>query len=925
MRRPIDLARRLRPLLATLVLATGLTATLATVPATVSVAATPDCSAVTDWSITVNRTYYFVKIGGGWVSSFGGDGSGQFGTVDLSVSGDSFHAYNPYLATYAAGYTATFDGTLAANCTIGQSTPPGHWFSNHGSVGIFLAAPFDQLAAKKHDISGTVTGPDGKPVAGVVIDVRDANGVVVASVITDGHGQYQTIELAPGHYFVEPATNGDRYKPSVVQVDLSSSSATANFTLGFTEIAGTITGTDGNPLPQVTVVVHNSDGTTAATATTNGDGKYKVDVPGGTYVVQPMLPAKFSDDTFGVVSCDGEADVKGTCRVTSLATGARATASFKLVLTLVVNSTSTEVNEDEVNAKVCDVTPKEPKQTCTLPQAIDVADQMEVPVTVKFDIPVDGDGLPVITATKSMPDDKYASLDATSQPGGHVELTGSGEAAAVGLTVKGPNLTVQGMVVNRFGVDLQIGDFDRIGTPRFPEVGRGAANGDIVQDDVLGAYLDGRYDQGSEGGDHIDLEDVEEGSTFEYTFEAGLLVLGGDHVQIGGPGPGEANTIGGNCCDEAVTEGGMRDDAVQVLYSTHTVVQGNTLTGGAGMAVEAGTFNTIGGQAPGEGNTTATLTVEAENDAVVQGNRIDNGIVMKFNSHVTIGGATSVPGSGAGNQIQSEPRETQEPGIRDYVGTGDAIQGNTITGFEVGVDLVGTTQTSIGGGQGNLGNVIDGNGALPGQAGVVFEVGGRDVLEDGSPGSMGPASHDTLADNQITDYVSGYGVLFHAAEPPQADNEPVDDTITGNQISRVRLGISFGGKYLYNHIRAFPVGPNDYQSYPALLSAVDDGNNIVIKGQADETVNHSLESLKVDIYAQGACGDYRITPGLGEQMMTQTSITPNLGNGLFTLTVPRSLLPKGMLALTATATAPDGSTSEFSPCLGIAASSQPNP
>lgn len=211
-------------------MAAGFTATLVTVPTAISVAATPDCAGVTAWSIDLPETtsYYFVKTGGGWVSSFNSQGTDPFGTVDLSVSGASFHVYNLYLASYSTDYNATFNGTLAANCTIGQSTPPGKWSSNHGSVGIFLASPLDQ-SITKHNISGTVTGSDGAPVAGVWVDVRNANGLVVTAAKTQADGHYQTIDLEAGQYSVELATNRQDFAPSVAPVSLVDASATVDF------------------------------------------------------------------------------------------------------------------------------------------------------------------------------------------------------------------------------------------------------------------------------------------------------------------------------------------------------------------------------------------------------------------------------------------------------------------------------------------------------------------------------------------------------------------------------------------------------------------------------------------------------------------------------------------------------------------------
>ncbi len=245
-----------RPLLVTVVLAGCFMTTVTRVPTPASAAATTNCAGVTDWYIDLPATndYYFVKTGGGWVSSFHGDGSDPFGTISLSTGGGSFHAFNRYLESYAHDYTATFDGKLASNCTIGQSTPPGKWSSNHGSVGIFLASPFDQPAGK-YDIAGTVTGPDGEPVAGIVIDVRTASGAVVASATTGGDGHYQTIELDPATYLVEPATDSEDFSPSVLRVNLVSASVTVNFEEG----CGS-----GSPTPGVTRAARLKSDTAAA-------------------------------------------------------------------------------------------------------------------------------------------------------------------------------------------------------------------------------------------------------------------------------------------------------------------------------------------------------------------------------------------------------------------------------------------------------------------------------------------------------------------------------------------------------------------------------------------------------------------------------------------------------------------------------------
>ena len=98
-----------------------------------SAAAASPCAAVTGWAVTVNTTYYFV----GGVSSYLPDGSEEFGTVSLSVSGTSFHAVDTYIAPNV-GYVATFTGTLSAGCRVA-----GTWTAvpGAGAHGLFTAHP----------------------------------------------------------------------------------------------------------------------------------------------------------------------------------------------------------------------------------------------------------------------------------------------------------------------------------------------------------------------------------------------------------------------------------------------------------------------------------------------------------------------------------------------------------------------------------------------------------------------------------------------------------------------------------------------------------------------------------------------------------------------------------------------------------------
>ena len=122
------------------------------------------CADVTTWAVTVNSTYYFVKSGGGWISSRGPDGSDQFGTVSLSVSQTSFNAVNPYLPSYN-GYTATFSGSVSPGCLV-----TGTWVStNLGQHGVFSAFPVSRSAPVIDSVepaAGPLTGGNTVTITG---------------------------------------------------------------------------------------------------------------------------------------------------------------------------------------------------------------------------------------------------------------------------------------------------------------------------------------------------------------------------------------------------------------------------------------------------------------------------------------------------------------------------------------------------------------------------------------------------------------------------------------------------------------------------------------------------------------------------------------------------------------------------------------
>jgi hypothetical protein len=196
---------------------------------------------VTNWYISLG--YNFARTKQGWIASDNGEVSGRFADLSLSVSGASFAA-SIWDLKGAPGYTATYHGTLASDCSIGLINPPGRWKSNHDPVGgTFTATP--TYVPPTSSVSGTVRTLKGAPVAGVVMDLAQT-GKVVATYTTGGGGQYHMSGLFEGEYVIGPASDPQNYQPSSRPILLGPSNGTragllhgVHAVVNFTQICST--------------------------------------------------------------------------------------------------------------------------------------------------------------------------------------------------------------------------------------------------------------------------------------------------------------------------------------------------------------------------------------------------------------------------------------------------------------------------------------------------------------------------------------------------------------------------------------------------------------------------------------------------------------------------------------------------------------
>ncbi|MCI1729080.1 MAG: CSLREA domain-containing protein [Chiayiivirga sp.] len=290
------------------------------------------------------------------------------------------------------------------------------------------------------------------------------------------------------------------------------------------------------------------------------------------------------------------------------------------------------------------------------------------------------------------------------------------------------------------------------------------------------------------------------------------------------------------------------------------------------------------------------------------------------------------------------------------------IRGLAVTGFRGnGLSFGGQTDSGLcaagvsgGVASGNfIGLATDGVTAAGNGSGVVLTassglVGGptaadRNVISanatDGVSRSSATATSTTIQNNLIGTDKSGsldrgnggHGVSIGAS----ASNVQVGAANAPNLIAfnsrGVRLPNSSGGNVLFanrivsndflgidlgpdgvtpNDPNDSDTGPNNLQNFPLLLTGVRTDTGVSVTGTLD-VGNASTLNYRLALYASSSCD--ASGHGEGGQRLSDQSRALNTTNESFSLTALSDPLPPGTV-LSMTATAPDGSTSEFSAC-----------
>jgi hypothetical protein len=503
----------------------------------------------------------------------------------------------------------------------------------------------------------------------------------------------------------------------------------------------------------------------------------------------------------------------------------------------------------------------------SLRQAILDANANGGPDTIAFNIV--GSGVQTITPIAPLPTITDAvTINGYTQPGAaaNTHPPNQGTNAVILIEINGQNIgfggnglsataaaTIRGLAINRCpnsGIAISTA----------------GGNGSIVAGNFLGTDPAGASRPGAQN--------------------AGVEIEAATGVVVGGTAPADRNLISGS-------------DSAQVLIGdsggSNTVIKGNLIgTNAAGTAaiqgqfnyslvyIRNGTGNLIGGPTPADRN-------------VISGGSV-SGVAAGIGVGYTVSG-TNAQATIQGNYIGTDVTGTLPLGNNYGISLPD--QNNVIKGNVIAASL---SQGIIS--EGGHGAVIQGNfigtdesATLNlGNHGGAMAVGGNNWTIGGTAAGEG---------NVIAHNGAPYGGI--------ANGSPSGAAIRGNRIfANTPLGIdlyaNFSAGVTPNDPGDADTGPNGLQNYPIIKTVTPGASTTNVKGILNSTASTTFD---IDLFATAACLPFPQGYVQGEFYLGSFQVTTNgSGDATFDEDVAGVLQPGQIV--TATATDPNGNTSEFS-------------
>jgi len=378
----------------------------------------------------------------------------------------------------------------------------------------------------------------------------------------------------------------------------------------------------------------------------------------------------------------------------------------------------------------------------------------------------------------------------------------------------------------------------------------------------------------------------------------GIRVFFGSNTIIGGT-DADDGAVDGNVASRNLISGNIEGIEISGSAIDGVTIEGNLIgvnaTGTAAVpnfnggidALESTTGITnivIGGTAAGAGNVISGNTnngiLLSVLSATVQGNHIGTNLA----------GTAAIPNGGNAG-VACEIGGNEGPNIQIAIGGTTAAARNIISGNTFhGIRLSGIQSGSVTI-QGNyIGVATDGHSALANQ------VDGINCTRQAAIGGSAAGAGNVIANN------TGNGVTVLSGS-----NGTNTVTLEGNSIFGNGLrGIDLNGEGVTpNDARDSDTGPNNLQNFPVLTSVTNSSGMTTIKGTLNSTAN---TMFRVELFANDTIDSTDF--GEGKTFLGFANVTTNgSGNGSFTV-MPSKVV--GQPHITATATDPNGNTSEFS-------------
>ena len=437
----------------------------------------------------------------------------------------------------------------------------------------------------------------------------------------------------------------------------------------------------------------------------------------------------------------------------------------------------------------------------------------------------------------------------------------------------------------------------------------------------------------------------------------GLLIDSVANNVVGGTTAAARNVISGNkAIGVLIMHAGSTGNLVQGNY-VGVDASGNAALGNImyGVEIHSATSNVIGGMVPGAGNVIAGWGKDAAGNAVpsaairtlsgatqntIEGNLIGtnaagdaaltnytSGIVLEAGANTVGGTAPSARNVISGNTY-SGVLITSENNIIQGNTIGTDISGTKPIPNEYGLQLSKATGNLIGGPDASAGNTISGNGAV----GVLLINGAaQNTLEGNLIGTqsdgtnpLGNLGHGILilsdaSNNRVGGVAAGARniIAYNGSEGIFLQGNGTGNRISGNSIfANDKLGVNLDGGVedvlgvTSNDPGDTDTGPNNLQNFP-ILSFVEGGEYLSVDGSLNSTPNSTF-TIEFFSNPQGSFGSGRD----GKTFLGWAPVTTDAGGNVgYSMTVGA---PVGIGQLiTATATAADGSTSEFSAPIAV--------